>query len=185
MNIRYLVGTIGVLILVGPALGCGGDGGGKLSGVHTQKGLSVAALTEGLTASQTSTSGRGAAVPAEKQSGSGTAQSAPGYDAISGAGLAGPNGRIPLQQQSNDGITVQGFGSASADADSAVVEFYFSRNGPVTDTGARHIEPGVNGSAGVPEPAAPNLQEVGPITEADLQPVITAIVGAGVAREDV
>ena len=71
MNTRYLVGTMGVLVLVGAALACGGDGdgGGKLSGVRTQKGLSVAALTEGLTASQPNTSGRGAAVPAEKQSG--------------------------------------------------------------------------------------------------------------------
>ena len=187
MNTRYLVGTMGVLVLVGAALACGGDGdgGGKLSGVRTQKGLSVAALTEGLTASQPNTSGRGAAVPAEKQSGGVPAQSATGYDSKSAAGIAGPNARVPLLQQSNDGTTVQGFGSASADADSAVVEFYFSRNGPVPDTGTRQIEPGVNGSAGVPEPAAPNLQEVAPITEADLQPVIDAIVGAGVPRQDV
>src|SRR5206468_5142938 len=187
MNTRYLVGRMGVLVLLGAALACGGDGdgGGKLSGVRTQKGLSVAALTEGLTASQPNTSGRGAAVPAEKRSGNGTAQSATGYDSSNAAGIAGPNARMPLLQQSNDGITVQGFGSASADADSAVVEFYFSRNGPVPDTGTRQIEPGVNGSAGVPEPAAPNLQEVAPITEADLQPVIDAIVSAGVAREDI
>jgi len=187
MNMRYLAGTIGVLVLVGAALACGGDGdgGGKLSGVRTQKGLSVAALTAGLTASQTSNSGRGSAVPAENQSGGAPAQPATGYDARSAAGIAGPRDRMPLLQQSNDGITVQGFGSAAADADSAVVEFYFSRNGPVSDVPTRQIEPGAGGSAGVPEPAAPNLQEVAPITEADLQPVIDALVGAGVAREDV
>jgi uncharacterized protein YggE len=186
MNMRYLVGTVGVLILVGAALACGGDGdgGGKLSGVRTQKGLSVAALTEGLTASQTNTSARGAAVPAEKQSGGALGQPATGYDASSAGGIAGPNDRMPLLQQSNDGITVQGFGSASADADSAIVEFYFSRNGP-TDTGSRQIEPGVGGSGGIAEPSAPNTQEVAPITEGDLQPVIDAIVSAGVAREDV
>jgi len=187
MNMRYLVGTVGVLILAGAALACGGDGdgGGKLSGVRTQKGLSVAALTEGLTASQTNTFGRGAAVPAENQSGGAPAQSATGYDSSNAAGIAGPDARMPLLQQSNDGITVQGFGSASADADSAIVELYFSRNGPVTDTGTRQIEPGIGGSGGIAEPAAPNTQEVTPITEGDLQPVIDAIVSAGVAREDV
>src|SRR5438094_5741907 len=113
MNMRYLVGTMGVLILVGAALACGGDGGGKLSGVRTQKGLSVAALAEGLTASQSNTSGRGAAVPAEKQSGGAPGQSATGNDASKTAGIAGPNDRMPLLQQSNDGITVQGFGSAN------------------------------------------------------------------------
>src|SRR5438093_812841 len=185
MKIRYLVVTIGLLTLVGAALACGGDDGDKLSGVRTQKGLAVAALTKGLTASQGDTSGRGAAVPAENQSSSGSAHPASGYDAISGAGLAGPNGRLPLQQQNNDGITVQGFGSASADADSAIVEFYFSRNGVATDTGTRQIEPGVNGSGGIAEPAPPNVQEVAPITEAEIQPVIDAIVSAGVAREDI
>ena len=187
MNIRFWIVTIGVLALVGTTLACGGDGddGGKLSGVRTHKGLSVAALTEGLTASQSNTSGRGAAVPAEKQSGGAPGRSATGNDASKTAGIAGPNDRMPLLQQSNDGITVQGFGSANADADSAIVEFYFSRNGPVTDTGTRQIEPGVSGSGGIAEPVAPNIQEVAPITEADLQPVIDAIVSAGVAREDV
>ena len=185
MNMRYLVGTIGVLILIGAALACGGDGDGKLSGVRTQKGLSVAALTEGLKASQTNTSGGGAAVPAGRQSGGASAQSGTGYDASSGVGIAGPADRMPLQQQSNDGITAQGFGSASADADSATVEFYFSRNGPVSDTGTSRIIPGVSDSGGVPEPVAPNLQEVAPITEGDLQPVIDAIVAGGVAREDI
>jgi uncharacterized protein YggE len=185
MNIRYLVAAIGVLVLVGAALACGGDGDAKLSGVRTQKGLAVAALTEGLTASRSDTSGRSAAVPAEKQAGIESARPAAGYDSISGGGFAGTNGRMPVQQQSNDGITVQGFGSATADADSAVIEFYFSRNGPAADTPTRQIEPGVSGAGGVAEPAAPELQEVAPITEADVQPVIDAIVGAGVAREDV
>src|SRR5437870_12026525 len=128
MNIRFWIVTIGVLALVGTTLACGGDGddGGKLSGVRTHKGLSVAALAEGLTASQSNTSGRGAAVPAEKQSGGAPGQSVTGYDASKTAGIAGPNDRMPpLLQQSNDGIMVQGFGSANADADSASVEFYF------------------------------------------------------------
>jgi uncharacterized protein YggE len=185
MNARYLAGTIAVLVLVGAALACGGGGEDTLSGVRTQKGLSVAALTEGLKASQTNTSGGGAAVSAERQPGGAPAHLGSGYDASSGVGIAGPVDRMPLLQQSNDGITVQGFGSASADADSAIVEFYFSRNGPVPDTGTRGIEPGANSSGGVAEPAAPNLQEVAPITEGDLQPVIDAIVAAGVAREDI
>ena len=185
MKIRYLVATIGVLVLVGGVLACGGgDGEGKLSGVRTQKGLSVAALTVGF-GSQTNSSR--SAKPAEKQSGGAPGHSAIGYDPTKAAGIAGAgvNDRMPLLQQTNDGITVQGFGSATADADSAIAEFYFSRNGPATDTGTRQIAPGVIGSDGVAAPAAPNIQEVAPITEADLQPVIDAIVSAGIAREDI
>jgi uncharacterized protein YggE len=50
--------------------------------------------------------------------------------------------------------------------------------------------PGFAGGGGVAEPApapdvAPELQEVAPITEGDLQPVIDAITGAGVPRDKI
>ena len=92
---------------------------------------------------------------------------------------------FPVQQSSNNGITVQGYASATADADSAIVEFYFYTNGP----GA--IEPLQEGRA-VPDSAgggsdssAPQPQQAEPITEATLQPVIDALTGAGVPRDQI
>ena len=80
--------------------------------------------------------------------------------------------------------SLQGYGSATAGADAAIVEFYFSSNGPVADTSSGRAEPGFAGGA---EPAAPvpEQQEIAPITEADLQPVIDAIVASGVSRDDI
>jgi uncharacterized protein YggE len=78
-------------------------------------------------------------------------------------------------QQSQSGITVPGFGSATADADSAVLELYFGRYSvpqPVPDQTRPGSETQTS-TAGAP------------ITEADLAPVIDALVAAGVAREDI
>jgi hypothetical protein len=169
--------------------GCGGseDDDGEVSGIRTQKGLAVAALAEGLAARE-----QGAAAT----DGSATDSTAPlpaaaegraGAPGFAQQGLdattkdSGYFGGAPLLQQGTNGITVQGFGSATADADSAIVEFYFSRNGPVAEPSSGRAEPG---SAGGAEPAlAPDQQEVQQITEAELQPVIDAIVAAGVSRE--
>src|SRR5262245_28487358 len=101
MKMRYLVAVLALLALAGSALACGGSDDGNLTGVRTQKGLAVAALAEGLTARQTDTTGGTAAVPAQNQSGSGTAQRATGYDSIAGRGAAGINASMPLQQQTN------------------------------------------------------------------------------------
>jgi hypothetical protein len=56
-------------------------------------------------------------------------------------------GGAPLLQQGTDGITVQGYGSATAPADAAIVEFYFSSNGSATGTSSDGAEPGFSGSA--------------------------------------
>jgi Protein of unknown function (DUF541) len=185
VHIRNLIGAVGVVALIGTAVACGGNDDGGLSGVRTQKGLSVAALTQGLTASQggATETARGAAPAADTQA----------QPELPGAGYA-PNiaeksvGSYPIGpalQQGGNGVTVQGYGSATADADRAIVEFYFSRNSPATDSGAGRPEPGFSGSGGSVEPAAPELQEVAPITEADVQPVIDALVAAGVSRDDI
>lgn len=120
---------------------------------------------------------------------------------------------VPFQQAtgSGTGITVQGNGTATADADSANVELWFSRFSegdigfpePVpaplfdddidfgdADAAASSGSYGSTGSdvAFEDEPTPPEefkLQEVEAITEADLQTVIDAIVGAGVSRDDV
>jgi len=75
-----------------------------------------------------------------------------------------------VAQQGSFGITVSGYGLASADADAAVLEFYFNSNKyplPV---------PGQEFST----PSAPDFT---PITEEALAPVIDAIVTAGVSRD--
>jgi uncharacterized protein YggE len=73
---------------------------------------------------------------------------------------------------SNDGLTVTGYGLATASADSALLELYFSTSAayPRTATGSSGSEQTTPTSA---------------ISEADLQPVIDALVDAGAARSDI
>jgi len=104
----------------------------------------------------------------------------------------------PSLQEGGAGITVQGYGTASADADSAIVELYFFANGgvgvepqpaPAPDTSSRSSDGGTGIAVG--EPARPeggaddSLQTVDAITEVQLQAVIDALVGAGVSRDDI
>jgi len=181
MKAGYLLGSLLAVALLGGLVAWAADeNAAPVSAVRTQKGLNVAAITQGLASgeeSDTVSGGTGAPIPVP-----------PGFRSTGlDAGIARDAERYagaPLLQQGTNGITVQGYGSATADADAAIVEFYFSRNGPVADSGTRSSEPGFSG--GVAEPAAPqDLQEVAQITEADLQPVIDAIVAAGVARNDI
>jgi uncharacterized protein YggE len=192
MKFRYTAGALLAGLSLVLLAACGGgdeDDGGSASGIRTQKGLAVAAIAEGLAASdgQEADTAETAPVPAaERQTGGGAGFTTVGQDsAITKDSMR--YGGAPLLQQSNNGVTVQGYGSATADADAAIVEFYFSRNGPVADISSGRTEPGFSGSGAepaVPE-IAPDAQDVAPITEADLQPVIDAIVGAGVPRENV
>ena len=91
----------------------------------------------------------------------------------------------PLQQ-SQDGITVQGFGSAAITADSAILELYFGGKATGVEPAQRDSsEPGSSGGGFYGE-AQPELAlQAQQITEADLQPVVDAIVAAGVPAGDV
>lgn len=189
MKARYFAGALAAIALGAALVACGGggddDGDGELSGIRTQKGLAVAALAEGLAAAEESdmASGVPASAPVAQRGSTGTSGFTQGSLDTGISKDAGLFGSAPLLQQGADGLTVQGFGSATANADSAIVEFYYSRNGPVADTSSGRAEPG---SGGVAEPAlAPDQQQVQQITEAELQPVIDAIVGAGVPREEI
>jgi uncharacterized protein YggE len=193
MKHRVVIGAalVAAMAVLG-GVACGGgdsdDDSGDEPQIRTQKGLAVAAASENLgvdigASSGEETSGNGFAAPAmEERDGAAAdiARTTFGTDPY----FPFPNFAT---QQNADGITVAGYGSASAAADSAVIEFSFGSSGGVS--------PGVpetrssSGSAGSSEPVADDAdfaqQEVPAITEADLQPVIDALVGAGVAREDI
>jgi len=189
MKIR--TGTIFLVALAALGLvlaACGGDdddGGDAGSAIRTDKGLSVAAL--------------GAGFDPRLQSGGEEGDGAASDSAIGAPGFAGSDipARVgggfapdyaPFLQEGGNGITVQGYGTANADADSAIVEFYFFSGGggvepqPAPDTGTSSS--GV--APGEPYPGDDaSLQEVEAITEAQLQPVIDALVAAGVSRDDI
>jgi Protein of unknown function (DUF541) len=216
--VRKIVFSGVMLALVAMMLGaaaCGDDddddGGGQTSEIRTNQGLSVAALAAELSGGGI---GDGAEDDADLQG-----ITAPETDAEIARSSFGkdiaPYGGFTAQAGSYEGITVIGYGSATAAADSAIIEFYFGRGGggggvepqpaPVPED-QPNTEPGTSGdgssgSSGADsadgvtiEPAAPdspvsdenvNLQEVAPITEAELQPVIDALVNAGVPRENI
>lgn len=199
MRIRFVLLGAGALVMVmALAAACGGDGGGggdgEEAGIRTQKGLSVAVLAAGAQAGEESDSGRGQ---------TGFAPGVSSANVAVGAGLGGDVGvemgrgaiapdiapfPFPSLQESQTGITVQGYGSASVDADGAVLDLYFSSEFmddimPVPEPAPRgDSEPGSSG-------AAPDIFDVPPppkeITEADLQPVVDAIAAQGVSRDDI
>ncbi len=77
-------------------------------------------------------------------------------------GASGAGGDIgsggPALQQGQTGVTVQGYGSATAPADSALLELYFEKSTPSNEA---------------------------PFTEEDLQPIIDALVFQNVPRDDI
>ncbi len=184
MKSRVIAAAALVLIaVVALAVACGGgdgNGNGDEARVRTRQGLGVAALAAGAgrgaeTADQ---GGQGAPVPGAPSADVGVGK---------GGGFAAPAFYpYPTLQQSQDGITVQGFGSAAITADSAILEFYFGGKVTGVEPAQRDSsEPGSSGGGpyGVTQPE-PALQ-VQQITEADLQPVVDAIVAAGVPAGDV
>lgn len=107
----------------------------------------------------------------------------PGYTDDERDGRDAPSGAIAPDalpealalQQASTGITVTGYGVASTEADSALLELYF---------GGYDIPvpvPGMEGDA----PGGISFRSASAISEPDLQPVIDALVDAGVAREDI
>lgn len=170
--------ALSVLALI--AVACGRGEGGEAA-IRTEGGLAVAARLggEGL-AGDTLVPRQGlpAAGPAAGQGG------------VVGEGVTavGEPGAAPFflraQQQGQTGITVQGFGSATAQADRAVLELFFGSEA------VSRVKPMPEPAPGFPEgETAPEMPspppEVTPITEDDLQPVIEAIVAQGVDRDDI
>ena len=182
MKTRVIVAAVVALIaLAALAVACGGDGDGKETGIRTRQGLGVAAVAAGADLG---------AETADKQDGAGTAlPGAPAADSTISRGFAAPDvfpyPYSPLQQ-SQDGITVQGYGSAAVTADSAILELSFGGKATGVEPAQRDSsEPGSSGGGSSGE-AQPQLAlQVQQITEADLKPVVDAIVAAGVPAADV
>ncbi len=181
-----LVAAIGVAVVVAVAvLATGGDGGQMA--IRTQRGLGLAsAMAPGagggkLTIESPATgvlqSGAPVGVGGDASAAAGSRVAYP----ATGAGFLG----APQLAPAPGGITVQGYGSASAPADSAVVEFNFTRSGYLD--GSKPVplpepvpgeEPGTESPVATPAPAQA-------ITEETLKPVIDALVAAGVPRSDI
>jgi uncharacterized protein YggE len=161
------LGLIAAVLLLAGAAACGGGDTKEEGQVRANSGLGVAfAAQAGSRAAD-----RGAA--AESPDGGG------GAPAVDGGGDAGPE--IALQTTSGGlaGITVLGYGMASATADSAIVEFYFSTGAVVKPDVPADSGSGSSGSERTQTTAATSIKE------SDLQVVIDAIVAQGVSRDDV
>ena len=178
---------------------CGGGdastSGNQTSQIKTQHGLAVAALAADFARSSSSTgntTANGASLPAPQTGQNGTnvsGGSAPADISKSAAGSSSLVAGAPQAATSNNtGITVQGYGMATADADSAIVQFYFSSYNNIVPSGVPVPMPGANGSSGsAPSDVKPPIATgtASPITQADLQPVIDALTNAGVAAGDI
>jgi len=203
VRLRILGATAVALAVLG-LVACGGGDNDKTgaASIRTDKGLAVAAVSAGFDPARNGSSNKAA-------SDSQTGESAPAAAATRAqSGLSGAAdakqafavNQAPALQQNATGITVQGYGSATAAADSAVVEFYFNTANkpgiepqPAPVPGSSSSSSAGSGSTpgiavGEPAPVPPDAtqqQTVEPITEATLQPIIDALVGAGVARADI
>ncbi len=167
--------SISIAILLAAAA-CGG--GDSEPAIRTQKGLGVglvamAAGDNGESGGQQP--GGGASLP--------TSAPVPGYGgdrADTGGEKGGFYPGAPLQQ-GQTGVTVYGYGYASADADSAILELYFG----AYSTKPVYPETPTETDGGGADAGSAQDVRTGPITEADLQAVIDAIAGEGVARDDI
>jgi uncharacterized protein YggE len=193
MKPKHMALLIAPLLVALVAAACGGDGGdGDGAGIRTSKGLAVAALGTNALA------GEGAASAVDDLISAVAKPDRMADAAIDPGGVMAPEiAPFPVSssQESQTGVTVQGYGSATADADSAVLALYFNHD-------MSRVEPPVPGE---PEPDfedpysdegismdAPRLGDPGTrsfraeeLTEADLQPIVDAIVAQGISPDDV
>lgn len=157
----------------------GGDNGGSTSRITTSKGLTLPAINAGFGNLGGGTGGEEAAGDTALRTGGSQAMAAaaPAKDLAATGGDKAPQSGAVQQQAGTGGITVSGYGTARAEADSAVIEFYFGSEG-----GAIPVpEPGFDDSGS----AGSGVAGASPITEEQLQPVIDALVAAGVSADDI
>ena len=214
MKVRgILLSLLAVLAVV--AVACGGAG----AEVKVDKGLAAAAGANIGAAQQDSGQAARSAVSASQAGQSAAPASEASYEqplgapaavsavspgmggsAIASEAAAYPKGAggaslAPLEQAGPLGIVVQGFGRATAPADTARVQFVVGRSGDIypMPLGEPSVIPesGVQGGTveGEIAPTKPDVYPTPvpqtPITEADLQPLIDAIKAQGVSDSDI
>jgi uncharacterized protein YggE len=181
--------------LVVLAVACG-DAGAE---VTVEKGLAAAAGQERDTstgAQPAAAAGPYAAAIASKEEAASSAYTGAAYPV--GSMIRGGGGEAlasPLQSQSQAGLTVQGYGSATAPADAAKVQFSVSL---VSSDGSYPYYPGEpavpevkpsdsGASPGEAEPLVipPTPTALSDLTDADLAPLIDAIKAQGVSDADI
>ena len=217
MKVRSILVLSLLAVLAVVAVACGGAD----AEVKVDKGLAAYAGTNNLGAVQqdagesarsttsTSSASQGSEASYKQSSASAPAVSSGGMggsaltrDATSSSGAA----LAPLEQAGPLGIVVQGYGRATATADTARVDFTVSKSGVIYpqplpgETKPLPSEPGViqeggtaeGGTASAPAPDITPVPPIyvtpippEPITEADLQPLIDAIKAQGVSDADI
>ena len=206
MKIRTMILMSAVLAATALFVACNGgdddDNGGETSGtldsssIRTEKGLSVALAGQALGANF----GLESADAIGGDSGGVSAISAPGApvaipvptgvpkgltaDSRLGVGIA-PYPFAPALQEAATGLTVQGYGSATAAADEAVIEMWFYRDAySFNGIGAPTPLPLFGGEDDLIRPDFfVEPEPIDPITEAELAPVITALESFGASVE--
>jgi len=221
MKVRGIVVLSLLALLAVVAVACGGAG----AEVKVDKGLAAFAGTNpgsvqqdaGQAARSSASTTSGSEVSDQEQLGapaarsavsvSGTGGPAPAQEMSAYPKTGGGAALAPLEQAGPLGIVVQGYGRATAPADTARVAFVVSKSEiyPVPlpgETKPMPSEPGVieggsaesgTGSAPAPDiyvtPVPPEIYPTQvpptPITEADLQPLIDAIKAQGVSDADI
>jgi hypothetical protein len=183
--------TLLAVALVVLSVACGGAG----AKVTVEKGLAAAAGQERDTS--ISAQPAAAAIPyaaaiASKEEATSSTYAGAAYS--TGSMIRGGGGEAlasPLQSQSQAGLTVQGYGSATAPADAAKVQFWVAS----AFSGDTYLypEPAVpevmpSGQGATPGEAVPPVMTPTPpesLTEADLAPLIDAIKAQGVSDADI
>jgi uncharacterized protein YggE len=204
MKARSIV-ALSVLAVLGVlAVACGAAG----AEVKVDKGLAAVAGANPASVQQESGQGGQAAAPASqanKVSVPGSVAATGGSVAIDGGGPAlarevsayapATGGSLaPMEQAGPLGIVAQGFGRATAPADTARVQFVVSKSGDIYPMPLQ-VEPkavpegNVEGEAVTPTPPEIYLYLTptpsAPIAEADLKPLVDAIKAQGVSDSDI
>jgi uncharacterized protein YggE len=167
-NLYRIVIAAALIAALALAVACGDDDDRPAPEIRTENGLGVGLLAANadLVRGQAGSDGEGGGL-------------APGVPSDDEArGLGGEVSVLPALQTTAEGLTVSGYGVAIAQADLAVIEFYFANYGAV-----RPGEPATGEGGGTDSSASATSD--GALSEADLQPVIDAIVGQGVSRDDI
>ncbi len=206
MKVRGIVALSMLAALALVAVACGA----AAAEVKVDKGLAAIAGVNSASVQRQSNQGSESAAPASLGGTDASAAYAAQVPATGGLGTAAARSAVadlgkasassgslaPLEQAGPLGIVVQGYGRATAPADTALIQFTVSKYGMIAySKDVPSVAQGGavgQGSAPVevtpiapPPDMYPTPTPVAPITEADLQPLVDAIKAQGVSDSDI